>query len=89
MYALRQVFGMDRWSMQAEHVSEKIMVEVAEWETIDVTIRRVCWKWLGHVARMHVHALPKLVLWGWYLSFPNLGRAKRRQGQWLKLNSVG
>ena len=52
-YALRRAFGMDRFSMQEEHVSDRMMFEAAEWDTIDVAIRRACWKWLGHVARMH------------------------------------
>ena len=82
-YALRRAFGMDRFSMQAEHVSDRMMFEAAEWETIDVTIRRACWKWLGHVARMHVPALPKLALWGWPLS-SKPGSRKRLQGSWLK-----
>ena len=69
--------------MQEEHVSDKMMFEAAEWETIDVTIRRACWKWLGHVARMHVPALPKLALWGWPLS-SKPGSRKRLQGSWLK-----
>ena len=82
-YALRRAFGMDRFSMQEEHVSDRMMFDAAEWETIDVTIRRACWKWLGHVARMHVPALPKLALWGWPLS-SKPGSRKRLQGSWLK-----
>ena len=31
---------------------------------IDSIIQRACWTWLGHVARMHILALPKLALWG-------------------------
>ena len=82
-YALRRAFGMDRFSMQEEHVSDRMMFEAAEWETIDVTIRRACWKWLGHVARMRVPVLPKIALWGWPLS-SKPGSRKRLQGSWLK-----
>ena len=78
-YALRRAFGMDRFSMQEEHVSDRMMFEAAEWETIDVAIRRARWKWLGHVARMHVLALPKIALWGWPLS-SKPGSRKRLQG---------
>ena len=74
---------MDRFSMQEEHVSDRMMFEAAEWETIDVTIRRACWKWLGHVARMHVPALPKLAPWGWPLS-SKPGSRKWLQGSWLE-----
>ena len=69
--------------MQEEHVSDRMMFEAAEWEIIDVTIWRACWKWLGHVARMHVPALPKIALWGWPLS-SKPGSRKRLQGSWLK-----
>ena len=77
--------------MQEEHVSDRMMLEAAEWETIDVTIQRACWKWLGHVARMHVPALPKLALWAG-LSLLSLvrGRGYRVRGLrqcWLRLLS--
>ena len=67
--------------MQEEHVSDRMMFEAAKWETVDVTIRRACWKRLGHVARMHVSALRKLALWGWALSI-TVGSSKRLQGSW-------
>ena len=64
-YALRRAFGVDRFSMQEEHISDKLLFEAADWEPIDSVIQRACWTWLGHVARMHIPALPKLALWGW------------------------
>ena len=52
-------------------------------EPIDSVIQRACWTWLGHVARMHIPALPKLALWGWpKTSKP--GSRRRTQGTWLK-----
>ena len=82
-YALRRAFGVDRWSMQEEHISDKMMFEAAEWEPIDSVIRRACWTWLGHVARMHIPALPKMALWGWPKS-SRPGSRRRTQGTWLK-----
>ena len=82
-YALRRAFGVDRWSMQEEHLSDKMMFEAAEWEPIDSVIRRACWTWLGHVARMHIPALPKMALWGWPKS-SKPGSHRRTQGTWLK-----
>ena len=51
------------------------MLSAAEWDPIAVVIRRASWKWLGHVARMRVPALPKLALWGW----PAMGKAGSRR----------
>ena len=53
------------------------------WEPIDSIIQRPCWTWLGHVARMHIPALPKLALWGWP-STSKAGSKRRLQGSWLK-----
>ena len=64
-YALRRAFGVDRLLMQEWHISDKAMLQAAEWEPIDDVIRRACWRWLGHVARMKLPSLPKLALWGW------------------------
>ena len=82
-YALRRAFGLDRFSMQEEHISDKMMLAAAEWDPIDVVIRRACWKWLRHVARMHVPALPKIALWGWPL-MGKPGSRRRLQGSWLR-----
>ena len=82
-YALRRAFGVDRFSMQEEHISDKMMFQAAEWEPIDSVIQRACWTWLGHVARMHIPALPKLALWGWPKS-SKPGSRRRTQGTWLK-----
>ena len=82
-YALRRAFGVDRFSMQEEHISDKMLFEAADWEPIDSIIQRACWTWLGHVARMHIPALPKLALWGWPSS-SKAGSKRRLQGSWLK-----
>ena len=82
-YALRRAFGVDRFSMQEEHISDKMLFQAADWEPIDSIIQRACWTWLGHVARMHVPALPKLALWGWPAS-SKAGSKRRLQGSWLK-----
>ena len=59
------------------------MFEAAEWEPIDSVIRRACWVWLGHVARMHSPALPKMALWG-RPKASKPGSRRRTQGIWLK-----
>ena len=82
-YALRRAFGVDRFSMQEEHISDKMLVQAADWEPIDSVIQRACWTWLGHVARMHIPALPKLALWGWPSTSKD-GSKRRMQGSWLK-----
>ena len=82
-YALRRAFGVDRFSMQEEHISDKMLFQAADWEPIDSIIQRACWTWLGHVARMHIPALPKLALWGWPSS-SKAGSKRRLQGSWLK-----
>ena len=82
-YALRRAFGVDRFSMQEEHISDRILFQAADWEPIDSIIQRACWTWLGHVARMHIPALPKLALWGWP-STSKAGSKRRLQGSWLK-----
>ena len=82
-YALRRAFGADRFSMQEEHISEKMLFQAADWEPIDSIIQRACWTWLGHVARMRIPALPKLALWGWP-STSKAGSKRRLQGSWLK-----
>ena len=33
-YVLRRAFGMDRFSMQEEHVSDRMMFEAAEWKPL-------------------------------------------------------
>ena len=40
------------------------MLQAAEWEPIDDVIRRACWRWLGHVARMKLPSLPLSLLCG-------------------------
>ena len=60
-YALRRAFGVDRFSMQEEHISDKTLFQAADWEPMDSIIQRACWTWLGHVARMHIPALSKLL----------------------------
>ena len=82
-YALRRAFGVDRFSMQEEHISDKMLFQAADWEPIDSITQRACWTWLGHVARMHIPALPKLALWGWPSS-SKAGSKRRLQGSWLK-----
>ena len=82
-YALRRAFGVDRFSMQEEHISDKMLFQAADWEPIDSIIQRACWTWLGHVARMPIPALPKLALWGWP-STSKAGSKRRMQGSWLK-----
>ena len=69
--------------MQEEHISDKMLFQAADWEPIDSIIQRACWTWLGHVARMHIPALPKLALWGWPSS-SKAGSKRRLQGSWLK-----
>ena len=59
------------------------MFQAAEWEPIDSVIQRACWTWLGHVARMHIPALPKVALWGWPKS-AQPGSRRSTQGTWLK-----
>ena len=82
-YALRRAFGVDRFSMQEEQISDKMLFQAADWEPIDSIIQRACWTWQGHVARMHIPALPKLALWGWPSS-SKAGSKRRLQGSWLK-----
>ena len=82
-YALRRAFGVDRFSMQEEHISDKMLFQAADWEPIDSIIQRACWTWLGHVARMPIPAIPKLALWGWP-STSKAGSKRRMQGSWLK-----
>ena len=60
-----------------------MLFQAADWEPIDSIIQRACWSWLGHVARMHIPALPKLALWGWPSS-SKPGSKCRIQGCWLK-----
>ena len=82
-YALRRAFGVDRFSMQEEPISDRMLFQAADWEPIDSVIQRACWTWLGHVARMHIPALPKLAIWGWP-STSKAGSKRRMQGSWLK-----
>ena len=79
----RRAFGVDRFSMQEEHISDMMLFQAADWEPIDSIIQRACWTWLGHVARMHIPALPKLALWGWPAS-SKAGSRRRMHGSWLK-----
>ena len=60
-----------------------MLFQAADWEPIDSIVQRACWTWLGHVARMHIPALPKLALWGWP-STSKAGSKRRLQGSWLK-----
>ena len=69
----KTAFGVDRFSMQEERTSDKMLFQAADWEPIASVTQRACWSWLGHVARMHIPALPKLALWVGHLP-PRLGR---------------
>ena len=60
-----------------------MLFQAADCEPIDSIIQGACWTWLGHVARMHIPALPKLALWGWPAS-SKAGSKRRMQGSWLK-----
>ena len=82
---MRRAFGVDRFSMQEDHISDKMLFQAATWEPIDSIIQRACWIWLGHVARMHVPALPKLALWGW----PSSSKARRFEARLRSLLGTG
>ena len=71
-YALQRAFGVDRFSMQEAHISDKMLFQAADWEPIDSILQRACWTWLGHVARMHIPALPKP-----WTSFPSVEKRER------------
>ena len=60
-----------------------MLFPTSDWEPLEFIIQRACWTWLGHVARMHIPALPKLALWGWPSSSSS-GSKRRVQGSWLK-----
>ena len=66
---LRRAFGVNGFSMQEEHISDTMLFQAADWEPIDPIIQQACWTRIGHVAGMHILALPELALLGLALFF--------------------
>ena len=83
-YALRRAFGLDPWIMQEQHISGEDLERAAGWEDITVVHRRQTLMWLGHVARMPVHRLPKLALFGWWDGHDARQRAPWSYATWLE-----
>ena len=75
-YAVRRALGMDIYAMREHHVLDDMLYQAAGWSTMADTIRRLSMEWVGHIARMPTHRLPKQVLFGWWAS----RRSKFRYG---------
>ena len=64
-YAVRRCMGMDRLNMQQYGISDKMMYQASQWDTMEDLVCRHTMQWLGHVARMPVWRRPKQIVFGW------------------------
>eukprot|EP00969_Alexandrium_andersonii_P024164 1054793-Alexandrium_andersonii.AAC.1 len=56
---VRRALGMDCYAMAHYGVTDADLYAAAGWEQIKDVIHRQTLVWLGHVARMPLHRLPK------------------------------
>ena len=63
---LRTVMGISNKRQWEERISSASVREKwGDLEVMEVRLMRRCLEWLGHLARMPNHRLPKMCLFGW------------------------
>ena len=82
-YAVRRCFNVRKPWMKAHHTNARRLCAFVGWEPFEFTIGRQSLFWLGHVARMGTHRLPKQALFGWWSQHFIQRRPMYRQEQWL------
>lgn len=82
--AVRQCFQVNRPWLHQNHVNSMQLCTLAQWEPIEFTLARQSLFWLGHVARMGCHRLPKQALFGWWTGHMTQPRPRYRQQQWFQ-----
>ena len=74
---IRRCLGLDRHNMREFGYSDESLRILVQWDHFSTLIHRSTLRWLGHVARMNCHRLPKIALFGW----PK-GHEERRSGRY-------
>ena len=57
---------------------------MAQWEPIEKVLARQTLRWMGYVARMPTHRLPKIAMWGHWQDAEPGQFGPTRQQKWLQ-----
>ncbi|CAJ1328949.1 unnamed protein product, partial [Effrenium voratum] len=83
-YAIQRALGLDRMAMHEYHVRNQDLHAMAQWEPIEKVLARQTLRWMGHVARMPTHRLPKIAMWGHWQDAEPGQFGPTRQQKWLQ-----
>ena len=72
---IRRCLGLDRYNMWEHGYSDEALRHMVQRDSFSSLLHRSVLKWVGHVARMPCHRLPKMALFGW-----PAGMEERRSG---------
>ena len=76
---IRIILGISRKQQWSQHLtSQEIRERWGDIETVPVKVTKRRLEWLGHVARMPDHRIPKQTLFGWLLEYRPRGGPRRR-----------
>lgn len=82
--AIRRCLNVRLGMMHQHGLSNRILSNLAQWESFEDTVRRATLIWAGHVARMSVSHPQKAVMYGWMSgALPKPHAPSRQAGQQL------
>ena len=81
--AIRRCLNVRLGMLQSQGLSNRILTNLAQWESFESTVRRATLIWAGHVARMSVSHPQKAVMYGWMTGALPKPHAPSRQAQWV------
>ena len=82
-YALRRCFGLDKLLVRDHHITTEALHKAAQWPMIEQVLLVNTLRWLGHVAQMPAHRLPKQALWGFWADGSFRPRHATTHIQWI------
>ena len=89
MMCLRKITHVSRWQQEQWHMSNDVLRDWLGTPTIKQMVTPARLRWLGHVARMPDHRLPKQMMFAFLP--PSIGTIRqpgRREGKWLQMEYV-
>ena len=82
-HALRRCFGLDKLLVRDHHITTEALHKAAQWPMIEQVLLVNTLRWLGHVAQMPAHRLPKQALWGFWADGSFRPRHATTHIQWI------
>ena len=86
---LRKISQVSRWQQEQWHLSNDLLREWLGIPTVKQQVTQARLRWLGHVARMPDHRIPKQMMFAFLP--PSIGTVRqpgRREGKWLQMEYV-